>query len=140
MEELKTQPKHPLSFFILIEIADLAYFQLKAAIAEQDRVTRLQGAKQVLKIFDHHFNPDNKANFVPSESSKFTLCIHRLVSIPESGGSLFALKRLMEVYIPGQRLLLERNWRDKRKSFRRNDLIDFMHLLLKSLQIFIMCD
>lgn len=132
--ELKTQPESFVPISILEETTDLAYFELKAAIAEQDKFTNLQDAKLLLKIFDHHFNPDHKDDFVPSKSAHFTLRLTRLVSFPKSfikdDNQCFA----MQACVAGARLLVERNWYDPNRYFRAY-LIDFMHLVLKSLTI-----
>lgn len=132
--ELKTQPKSFVPVSILEETTDIAYFELKAAIAEQDKFTNLQDAKLVLKIFDHHFNPDNKDDFVPSKSANLTLRLTRLVSFPKSfmkdGNQCFA----MEACAAGARLLVEHNWYGPDRYFR-DYLRDFMHLVLKALTI-----
>lgn len=132
--ESRDQPKSFVPANILIETTDIAYFQLKAAIAEQDKFTNLQDAKLLLKIFDHHFNPDHKDDFVPSKSADFTLRLTRLVSFPKSfikdDNQCFA----KQACVAGARLLVERNWYDPDRHFRAY-LIDFMHLVLKSLTI-----
>lgn len=132
--ELKTQPESFMPISILEETTDIAYFELKAAIAEQDKFTNLQDAKLLLKIFDHHFNPDHKDDFVSSKSAHFTLRLTRLVSFPKSfikdDNQCFA----MQACVAGARLLVERNWYDPNRYFRAY-LIDFMHLVLKSLTI-----
>lgn len=132
--ELKIQPESFVPISILEETTDIAYFELKAAIAEQDKFTNLQDAKLLLKIFDHHFNPDHKDDFVPSKSAAFTLRLSRLVSFPKSfikdDNQCFA----MQACVAGARLLVEHNWYDPNRYFRAY-LIDFMHLVLKSLTI-----
>lgn len=132
--ELKIQPESFVPISILEETTDIAYFELKAAIAEQDKFTNLQDAKLLLKIFDHHFNPDHKDDFVPSKSAAFTLRLTRLVSFPKSfikdDNQCFA----MQACVAGARLLVEHNWYDPNRYFRAY-LIDFMHLVLKSLTI-----
>lgn len=128
------QPKSFVPSNILVETADIAYLELKAAIAEQDKFTNLQDVKLVLKIFDHHFNPDNKDDFVPSKSADFTLRVTRLVSFPKSfikdNNQCFA----MQACVAGSRLLVEHNWYDPDRYYR-DYLRDFMHLVLKSLTI-----
>lgn len=133
--ELKIQPESFVPFYILVETTDLAYFELKAAIAEQDdSYIRLKDAELVLKTFDHHFNPDHKDDFVPSKSADFTLRLHKLVSIPKpivkDPNQCFA----MQACVAGARLLVAHNWYDPDRYFRAY-LIDFMHLVLKSLTI-----
>lgn len=132
--ELKNQPESFVPISILEETTDIAYFELKAAIAEQDKFTNLQDAKLLLKIFDHHFNPNHKDDFVPSKSAAFTLRLSRLVSFPKSfikdDNQCFA----MQACVAGARLLVEHNWYDPNRYFRAY-LIDFMHLVLKSLTI-----
>lgn len=132
--ELKNQPKSFVPISILEETTDIAYFELKAAIAEQDKFTNLQDAKLLLKIFDHHFNPDHKDDFVPSKSAHFTLRLTRLVSFPKSfikdDNQCFA----MEACTAGARLLVEHNWYGPDRYFR-DYLRDFMHLVLKALTI-----
>ena len=133
--ELKIQPESFVPISILEETTDIAYFELKAAIAEQDdSYIRLKDAELVLKTFDHHFNPEHKDDFVPSKSAHFTLRLTRLVSFPKSfikdDKQCFA----MQACVAGARLLVERNWYDPNRYFRAY-LIDFMHLVLKSLTI-----
>ena len=132
--ESRDQPKSFVPISILEETADIAYFELKAAIAEQDKFTNLQDAKLLLTIFDHHFNPDHKDDFVPSKSADFTLRLTRLVSFPKSfikdDNQCFA----QQACIAGARLLVERNWCVHARD-NRNYLRDFMHLVLKSLTI-----
>lgn len=132
--ESRDQSKSFVPISILEETTDIAYFELKAAIAEQDKFTNVQDAKLVLKIFDHHFNPDHKDDFVPSKSADLTLRLTRLVSFPKSfiwdDRQLFA----KQACVAGARLLVERNWYDPDRYFRAY-LIDFMHLVLKSLTI-----
>ena len=132
--ESRDQSKSFVPINILVETIDLAYFELKAAIAEQDKFTNLQDAKLVLKIFDHHFNPDHKDDFVPSKSADLTLRLTRLVSFPKSfikdDNQCFA----KQACVAGARLLVEHNWYDPDRYFRAY-LIDFMHLVLKSLTI-----
>lgn len=132
--ESRDQPKSFVPINILEETADIAYFELKAAIAEQDKFTNLQDAKLLLKIFDHHFNPDHKDDFVPSKSADFTLRLTRLVSFPKSfikdDRQCFA----QQACVAGARLLVEHNWCVHGRD-NRNYLRDFMHLVLKSLSI-----
>lgn len=133
--ELKIQPKSFVPFYILVETTDLAYVELKAAIAEQDIFTNLQDAKLVLKIFDHHFNPDNKDDFVPSKSTEFTLRLHKLVSFSKSVFKDDFQGFAMQACVLGARLLVERNWHDRLSKDYRSDLKEFMHLVLKSFAI-----
>lgn len=133
--ELRPQPESFVPFYILVETADLAYFQLKAAIDEQDIFTNLQDAKLVLKIFDHHFNPEHKDDFVPSKSSKFTLRLHKLVSFSKSVFKDDSQGFAMQACVLGARVLVERNWHDRLSRDYRSDLKEFMHLVLKSFAI-----
>lgn len=132
--ESRDQSKSFVPISILEETTDIAYFELKAAIAEQDKFTNLQDAKLVLKIFDHHFNPDHKDDFVPSKSADFTLRLTRLVSFPKSfikdDKQFFAKLACAD----GAALLVERNWHDSDRRLRAY-LREFMHLVLKSLGI-----
>ena len=135
--ELKIQPESFVPFYILVETTDLAYFELKAAIAEQDdSYIRLKDAELVLKTFDHHFNPDNKDDFVPSKSADFTLRLHKLVSIPKPIVKDPNQEYARDACVSGSWLLLEHNWQDKGRTFR-DYLRRFMRLVLKSLSI---CD
>lgn len=132
--ESRDQPKTFVPVSILEETTDIAYFELKTAVAEQDKHINLQDAKLLLKIFDHHFNPDHKDDFVPSKSADFTLRLARLVSFPKSfikdDFQCFA----MQACVAGARLLVEHNWYDPDRYFR-DYLRDFLHLVLKSLKI-----
>lgn len=135
MEELKTQPESFVPFYILVETTDLAYFELKAAIAEQDdSYIRLKDAELVLKTFDHHFNPEHKDDFVPSKSDDFTLRLHKLVSMPKPIVKDPNQGYARDACAYGSMLLVERNWQDKGRTFR-DYLRKFMHLVLKSLTI-----
>lgn len=133
--ELRPQPESFVPFYILVETTDLAYFELKAAIAEQDIFTNLQDTKLVLKIFDHHFNPEHKDDFVPSKSTDFTLRLHRRVSIPKSVAKDDFQGFAMQACVLGARVLVERNWHDRLSRDYRSDLKEFMHLVLKSFVI-----
>lgn len=132
--ESRDQPKSFVPVNILVETTDIAYFELKAAIAEQDKLINLQDAKLLLKIFDHHFNPDHKDDFVPSKSADLTLRMTRLVSFPKSFITDHRQSFAMEACVAGARLLVEHNWYDPDRYFR-DYLRDFMHLVLKSLAI-----
>lgn len=137
MEELKIQPESFVPFYILVETADLAYFELKAAIAEQDdSYIRLKDAELVLKTFDHHFNPEHKDDFVPSKSANFTLRLHKLVSIPKPIVKDPNQEYARDACVSGSWLLLEHNWQDKGRLYR-DYLRKFMRFVLKSLSI---CD
>ena len=133
--ELKTQPESFVPFYILVETTDLAYFELKAAIAEQDdSYIRLKDAELVLKTFDHHFNPDHKDDFVPSGLADFTLRLHKLVSMPKPIVNDPNREYARDACVYGSWLLLERNWQDKGRLYR-DYLRKFMRLVLKSLSI-----
>ena len=135
--ESRIQPESFVPFYILAETTDLAYFELKAAIAEQDNsYVRLKDAELVLKTFDHHFNPDHKDDFVPSESADFTLRLHKLVSMPKPIVKDPNQEYARDACVSGSWLLLERNWQDKGRLYR-DYLRKFMRFVLKSLSI---CD
>lgn len=133
--ELKIQPESFVPFYILVETTDLAYFELKAAIAEQDdSYIRLKDAELVLKTFDHHFNPEHKDDFVPSKSTDFTLRLHKLVSMPKPIVKDPNQEYARDACVNGSWLLVERNWQDKDRLYR-DYLRKFMYLVLKSLGI-----
>lgn len=135
--ESRIQPKSFVPVNILIETTDLAYFELKAAIAEQDdSYIRLKDAELVLKIFDHHFNPEHKDDFVPSKSTEFTLRLHKLVSMPKPIVKDPNQEYARDACVAGSSLLVERNWQDKGRTYR-DYLRKFMRLVLKSMSI---CD
>ena len=135
--ESRIQPESFVPFYILAETTDLAYEQLKAAIAEQDdSYVRLKDAELVLKIFDHHFNPEHKEDFVPSKSTDFTLRLHKLVSMPKPIVKDPNQEYARDACVYGSWLLLERNWQDKGRLYRDYSR-KFMRFVLKSMSI---CD